>query len=123
MACLRYTGLGTGVDLRWIRSHPHLPLPQLNRRGIFRKHLQITSLRISNGRHRWQSPLRCPGLHPGSQEDLYRTPSLMQITLGIYFIGVLLSGIRTNSFLFVLARFLTGLSVGGEFTAIFTAVD
>jgi MFS family permease len=35
----------------------------------------------------------------------------------------LLSGIRTNSFLFVLARFLTGLSVGGEFTAIFTAVD
>lgn len=37
--------------------------------------------------------------------------------------GVLLSGMQTGSLLFVFSRFLTGLSVGGEFTAIFTAVD
>jgi MFS family permease len=48
---------------------------------------------------------------------------IIQITLLIYFVGVILSGVKTNSFLFVFSRFLTGLSVGGEFTAIFTAVD
>ena len=36
---------------------------------------------------------------------------------------MLFSGITINPVLFIVGRFLTGLSVGGEFTAIFTAVD
>ncbi len=54
----------------------------------------------------------------------------MQITLVIYAFGILFSIISKSYTIFILGRFLTGvrylcpyISIGGEFTAIFTAID
>lgn len=48
---------------------------------------------------------------------------LFQITLLIYGIGVVFCLCGDIFSLFLIGRLLTGISVGGEFTAVFTAVD
>ena len=123
MAHIRDSCLGTGVDLRWLRSHPHLPLPQRNSGRVILKHIQITGFCLPDWGYRGQSAFWSDGLRGRPQEDLHRNLFVVKIALLLYFVGVLFSGIKTNTFLFVFARLLTGLSVGGEFTAIFTAVD
>ncbi len=44
-------------------------------------------------------------------------------TLLIYLLSSVLVTLQTNYYLFSLCRFMTGVSVGGEYTAIFAAID
>ena len=45
------------------------------------------------------------------------------MTLLIYFLSVICITFSPNYTVFVICRFFTGIGVGGEYTAIFTAVD
>lgn len=59
----------------------------------------------------------------GSLADSYGRKKLFFITLGIYFISILGVTCSSSFFFFSVFRFLTGVSVGGEYTAIFAAID
>jgi predicted MFS family arabinose efflux permease len=48
---------------------------------------------------------------------------LFNVTLIIYFFSVILISISPNYTFFAICRFFTGIAVGGEYTAIFAAVD
>jgi MFS family permease len=48
---------------------------------------------------------------------------LFNVTLAVYFCSVIGAAVSPNYAIFVVCRFFTGVGVGGEYTAIFTAVD
>lgn len=49
--------------------------------------------------------------------------TLFNFTLGIYIFSILMSSLSVNKQMFFLSRFLTGVSVGGEYSSIFAAID
>lgn len=49
--------------------------------------------------------------------------SLFNFTLGIYTFSILMTSFAVNKQMFFLSRFLTGVSVGGEYSSIFAAID
>ncbi len=49
--------------------------------------------------------------------------AIFSLTLGIYILGVLLSACSWNFLSFALFRFITGLGIGGEYSAINSAID
>ena len=102
---------------------PSSPSMHRNSGRVILKHIQITDFCLPDWGYRGQSAFWSYSLRGWPQEDLHRNLFVVKIALLLYFVGVLFSGIKTNTFLFFFARLLTGLSVGGEFTAIFTAVD
>jgi len=53
----------------------------------------------------------------------YGRKELFNITLIIYFTSVICITICPNYATFIICRFFTGIGVGGEYTAIFAAVD
>lgn len=48
---------------------------------------------------------------------------LFTVTLGIYVISILATSIAPNKYIFFLCRYFTGVSVGGEYSSIFAAID
>jgi MFS family permease len=55
--------------------------------------------------------------------DLWGRKRLFTVTLGIYLIATVLTGLSFNIWSFVLFRFVTGLGIGGEYAAINSAVQ
>ena len=55
--------------------------------------------------------------------DRYGRKSIFNITLGIYIVGVLLSAFSWDVRSFMLFRFVTGIGIGGEYSAINSAID
>ena len=49
--------------------------------------------------------------------------AIFSLTLGVYIVGVLLSACSWNFLSFALFRFITGLGIGGEYSAINSAID
>ena len=49
--------------------------------------------------------------------------AIFSLTLGIYILGVLLSACSWNFLSFAIFRFITGLGIGGEYSAINSAID
>ena len=49
--------------------------------------------------------------------------AIFSLTLGVYILGVLLSACSWNFLSFALFRFITGLGIGGEYSAINSAID
>jgi MFS family permease len=48
---------------------------------------------------------------------------LFSITLGIYVLSIIATSVCINKYMFFFCRFFTGLSVGGEYSSIFAAID
>jgi MFS family permease len=48
---------------------------------------------------------------------------LFSITLGIYVISIIFTALSINKYMLFMCRFLTGVSVGGEYSSIFAAID
>jgi MFS family permease len=48
---------------------------------------------------------------------------LFTITLGVYVISIIFTALSPNKYIFFMCRFLTGVSVGGEYSSIFAAID
>ncbi|MDE2462677.1 MAG: MFS transporter [Alphaproteobacteria bacterium] len=55
--------------------------------------------------------------------DLWGRKRLFTVTLGVYLIATVLTGLSFNFWSFVLFRFLTGMGIGGEYAAINSAVQ
>ncbi len=55
--------------------------------------------------------------------DRYGRKSIFNVTLGIYILGVLLSAFSWDVRSFMLFRFVTGIGIGGEYSAINSAID
>ena len=55
--------------------------------------------------------------------DRFGRKSIFNVTLGIYIVGVLLSAFSWDLRSFLLFRFLTGIGIGGEYSAINSAID
>ena len=55
--------------------------------------------------------------------DRYGRRAIFNITLGVYLIGVLLSAFSWNFWSFAAFRLITGLGIGGEYSAINSAID
>ncbi len=55
--------------------------------------------------------------------DRYGRKSIFNVTLGIYIVGVLLSAFSWDVRSFMLFRFVTGIGIGGEYSAINSAID
>jgi len=91
---------------------PSSPSMHRNSGRVILKHIQITGFCLPDWGYRGQSAFWSDGPRGRPQEDLHRNLFVIKITLLLYFVRVLFSGIKTNTFLFVFARFLTGLSVG-----------
>lgn len=49
--------------------------------------------------------------------------AIFSLTLGVYILGVLLSACSWNFWSFAIFRFITGLGIGGEYSAINSAID
>lgn len=49
--------------------------------------------------------------------------TLFSITLGIYTLSIIFTAISVDKYMFFLCRFFTGISVGGEYSSIFAAID
>ncbi|HET7325100.1 MAG TPA: MFS transporter, partial [Halococcus sp.] len=59
----------------------------------------------------------------GYLTDLYGRQKMFFITMGIYFVGVALTGLAVGFATFALFRFIAGLGIGGEYSAIYSAID
>jgi MFS family permease len=55
--------------------------------------------------------------------DRFGRKSIFSVTLGIYILGVMLSAFSWNARFFMLSRFITGVGIGGEYSAINSAID
>lgn len=53
----------------------------------------------------------------------YGRKALFSITLLIYLFSICVVCFSSNVYVFAIGRFLSGISVGGEYTAIFAAID
>jgi MFS family permease len=59
----------------------------------------------------------------GYLTDRWGRKRLFMITLGLYLLATALTGLSTEAWMFYLFRFLTGAGIGGEYSAINSAVD
>src|SRR5690242_4042481 len=59
----------------------------------------------------------------GYLTDRLGRKKLFTVTLGIYLAGALLTALSWDFWSFVLFRFLTGMAIGGEYSAINSAID
>jgi MFS family permease len=59
----------------------------------------------------------------GQLTDLYGRKRLFMITLGIYLLGTVLTALTFAPGWFFVFRFLTGMGIGGEYSAINSAID
>jgi MFS family permease len=48
---------------------------------------------------------------------------LFTVTLWIYIVSIIATSLAINKYMFFFSRFLTGISVGGEYSSIFAAID
>lgn len=55
--------------------------------------------------------------------DRYGRKRLFMITLGVYLVFTILTGFSWNFASFFVFRFLTGMGIGGEYSAIYSAID
>jgi MFS family permease len=55
--------------------------------------------------------------------DKFGRKKMFYVTLGLYLLGVLLSAFSWNFLSFALFRFLTGAGIGGEYSAVNSAID
>ena len=65
----------------------------------------------------------CGALVFGWLTDRFGRKKMFYITLGIYLLGVLLSAFSWNFFSFALFRCITGAGIGGEYSAVNSAID
>jgi MFS family permease len=59
----------------------------------------------------------------GSLAAKWGRKMLFQITLWIYVASIIATSLSINKYMFFFSRFLTGVSVGGEYSSIFAAID
>ncbi len=59
----------------------------------------------------------------GYLTDRYGRSKMFFITMTIYFFGVALTGLAVGFYTFALFRFIAGLGIGGEYAAIYSAID
>ncbi len=90
--------------------------------------LEHTSLHLTAGQMGAAATLYIVGLIVGALFFGYLTDrlgrkKLFTITLGIYLAGAVLTAFSWNFWSFVLFRFITGLAIGGEYSAINSAID
>ena len=62
-------------------------------------------------------------LYFGRLADRLGRKKLFMITLGVFLLGSVLTAFSTNVIWFIVCRFITGAGVGGEYSAIHSAVD
>jgi MFS family permease len=59
----------------------------------------------------------------GRLADMLGRKKLFLVTLAVYMIATLATGLATQAWVFALCRFATGLGIGGEYAAINSAID
>jgi MFS family permease len=59
----------------------------------------------------------------GQMTDRYGRKKLFMITLGIYLLGTVLTAFSFSPLWFFICRFVTGMGIGGEYSAINSAID
>ena len=59
----------------------------------------------------------------GQLTDRYGRKKLFMVTLGIYLFGTVMTGLTFSSAWFFVFRFITGMGIGGEYSAINSAID
>ena len=59
----------------------------------------------------------------GQMTDCYGRKKLFMITLGIYLLGTVLTAFSFSPLWFFVCRFVTGMGIGGEYSAINSAID
>src|ERR1700728_3235115 len=59
----------------------------------------------------------------GQMTDRYGRKKLFMITLGIYLLGTVLTAFSFSPLWFFVCRFVTGMGIGGEYSAINSAID
>ena len=59
----------------------------------------------------------------GSLSSKWGRKTLFTITLGIYILSIVFTAISVNKYMLFCCRFFTGISVGGEYSSIFAAID
>ncbi len=59
----------------------------------------------------------------GYLTDKLGRKKLFLVTLGVYLVATVLTGVSTNAWMFFLFRFFTGMGIGGEYAAINSAID
>src|SRR4051812_10185208 len=59
----------------------------------------------------------------GYLTDKLGRKKLFLVTLGVYLVATVLTGISTNAWMFFAFRFFTGMGIGGEYAAINSAID
>ncbi len=59
----------------------------------------------------------------GQMTDRFGRKKLFMITLGVYLLGTILTAISFSALWFYVVRFITGLGIGGEYSAINSAID
>ncbi|HVS68152.1 MAG TPA: MFS transporter [Mycobacteriales bacterium] len=59
----------------------------------------------------------------GYLTDKLGRKKLFLVTLGVYLLATVLTGVSTNAWMFFAFRFFTGMGIGGEYAAINSAID
>jgi MFS family permease len=59
----------------------------------------------------------------GYLTDKLGRKKLFLVTLGVYLVATVLTGLSTNAWMFFTFRFFTGMGIGGEYAAINSAID
>ena len=93
MACLCDVSSWTCLDLRWLLGHSYFNLPTTNRQAVRIDSLQSTSFRLSDRRNGRKFDFWVDGIRDREKKNIFGKYLDIQITLGLYFFGVLFSGI------------------------------
>jgi hypothetical protein len=118
MALLRCSCFRVYMDFWWLRSHPNFSVSTTNLTRNFEASVQGIGFSLSNRRDGWKFCVWSTSFYHWTQEDLFGKLMITKITLFLYFFGVMFSGINTNVYLFILARFVTGLRLICNYAAL-----
>ena len=85
--------------------------------------LGLTSQQVGFGASLYLAGEVIGALFFGWLTDLYGRKKLFFVTMGVYLGGVILTGLAIGFYTFALFRFIAGLGIGGEYSAIYSAID
>ena len=111
-----------GLGISWVLDGYEVSLLSILS-GILKQYLRISEIQIALAGSYYLLGCVTGSLVFGYLANNFGRKRLFTVTLFIYIVGILFTTFSYSSLTFYFSRFLTGISIGGEYTAIFAAID
>jgi MFS family permease len=111
-----------GLGISWVIDGYEVSLLSILT-GVLKEQLNMTDVEIAQAGSMYLIGCVSGAIIFAYLSNKYGRKKLFSTTIIIYMISILITAGSLNRMMFYFGRFLTGLSIGGEYTAIFAAID